>query len=79
MPMSSDWYDDLENPASGNWAKSSTQGPWYYPASQNMYDDFPRVYATSGTQELWGDDEAPMELKILSETQWGEALQVKAV
>jgi hypothetical protein len=27
---------------------------------------------------LWGDDEAPMELKILSETQWGEALQVKA-
>jgi hypothetical protein len=28
---------------------------------------------------MWSDDEAPMEHKTLSETQWGEALQVKPV
>ena len=28
---------------------------------------------------LWGDDQAPLERKILSETQWDEALQIKTI
>lgn len=28
---------------------------------------------------MWGDDKAPMEQKILSETEWDEALQMKTV
>ena len=28
---------------------------------------------------MWGDDKAPMEQKILSETEWDEALQMKTI
>jgi hypothetical protein len=55
FPMSSVWYDDLENPASGRWVRNTRPGPWYYPASDNIYDT-PIVYATSGTQQMFGDD-----------------------
>ena len=56
---STDWYDDLENPASGNWSRSSTRGPFYYPQNRNVYGNYAQVYATSGTQAIWGDDPEP--------------------
>jgi Zn-dependent metalloprotease len=55
------FYDDLENPASGNWASSATTGEineWFYPTSSNPYVAFfDGVYATSGTQNFWGNDQ----------------------
>jgi bacillolysin len=65
FPMSSDWYDDFENTSSGRWAKWPTgnTGPWYYPASRNIYGE-PQVYTTSGKQAIWGDDPDP---ELLSE------------
>ena len=44
--------DDLENTASGNWAATVTAPPsaWSYPPPSD------RVYATSGTNNLWGAD-----------------------
>ncbi len=51
------FFDDLENPASGNWSSSAAQGDngWYYPATNNPYD-FDATYATSEKHNLWGDD-----------------------
>jgi bacillolysin len=55
------FYDDLENPASGNWASSATQGQineWYYPSNNNPYSEFfDGIYATSGTRNFWGNDQ----------------------
>ena len=65
LPMSSDWFDNLENTASGYWAKSSSKGPWYYPASRNLYGNAPQVYATSGTKSLWGDDVDPLFFQMV--------------
>ena len=44
------WFDNLENTGSGKWAISPTggKGPWYYPASHNLYNNSPMVYAVSG-------------------------------
>jgi hypothetical protein len=47
--------DDLENPSSGIWRKSSAQAPWYYPPNSNP-DGFDATYATSGVYNLWGDN-----------------------
>jgi bacillolysin len=60
--MSTVWNDDLENPASGRWVRSSShpaRGPFYYPQAKNVYGDYSQVYATSGVQEIWGDDPDP--------------------
>ncbi|HEY6935239.1 MAG TPA: M4 family metallopeptidase [Marmoricola sp.] len=59
---STDWYDNLENPAAGRWTRSSAHpasGPFYYPQDHNVYDNYPIRYATSGTREIWGDDPDP--------------------
>ena len=50
--------DNLENPASGNWAVSALTGGvagWYYPPNNNPYD-IDSTYASSGDYNLWGDD-----------------------
>ncbi|HEX7059846.1 MAG TPA: M4 family metallopeptidase, partial [Solirubrobacterales bacterium] len=52
------FFDDLENPASGNWthgAQSGTDG-WYYPQNPNPFS-FDATYATSGDMNIWGNDE----------------------
>lgn len=48
------FFDNLENPAAGNWASSAAAGEnmWFYPASQSPFGSF--VYATSGAENLWG-------------------------
>jgi bacillolysin len=52
------FVDDLENTGSGNWAPTVTDPPsaWSYPPPSDM------VYATSGTNNIWGADvEAPSD------------------
>ena len=48
------FFDNLENPASGNWTK---QANWYYPQNSHPFD-FDATYATSGKYNMWGDDPA---------------------
>ena len=59
------FFDDLENPASGNWASSATTGTineWFYPTDTNPYSAFfDGKYATSGTHNLWGNDYSTSE------------------
>ena len=52
------FFDDLENPASGNWTHSMLSGSdgWYYPQNPNPFPDFDPTYATSGKTNLWGYD-----------------------
>lgn len=47
--------DNFENPASGQWASSVTQGMngWFYPQNSHPYD-FDATYASSGQYNLWG-------------------------
>jgi bacillolysin len=50
------FFDDLENPTSGNWTSSAiTLGvnEWYYPQNANPYA-FDATYATSGMYNFWG-------------------------
>ncbi len=48
------FFDDLENPASGNWTIGGLAGSdWYYPPTSNPYA-FPATYATSGINNFWG-------------------------
>ena len=49
------FFDDLENPSSGNWAEATIQGAnsWYYPQTSNPLH-FDATYATSGQYNLWG-------------------------
>ncbi|MGH2751446.1 MAG: Ig-like domain-containing protein [Actinomycetota bacterium] len=49
------FFDDLENPASGNWAQQTASGSntWFYPQNSNPYG-FDATFATSGTTNLWG-------------------------
>lgn len=44
------FFDNLENPASGNWTKA---GSWYYPQTSNPFG-FDATYATSGNVNFWG-------------------------
>jgi hypothetical protein len=50
--------DNLENPASGNWASAQLTGAnrWYYPQNPNAYAGFDATYATSGQYNFWGDN-----------------------
>ena len=51
------FFDNLENPASGNWTRSGTG--WYYPQNTRVPDPYPGLdatYATSGTTNFWGDN-----------------------
>ncbi len=51
------FFDDLENPSSGNWRKSSNQAPWYYPQNSHPYgSEYDMTYATSGVYNFWGDN-----------------------
>jgi len=52
------FFDDLENTASGNWAKTSILGTngWYYPQNTHPYPGFDATYATSGSKNFWGDN-----------------------
>ena len=52
------FFDNLENPASGNWSSSIVSGSyneWYYPQTPNFYS-FDATYATSGITNFWGYD-----------------------
>ena len=51
------FFDDLENPPSGNWSSGSLYGvdAWYYPGEVNPLD-YPATYATSGRYNFWGYD-----------------------
>ncbi len=55
------FYDNLENPASGNWVHGAinTDWPrdeWYYPQNPNPFEGFDATYATSGQYNIWGYD-----------------------
>lgn len=59
------FFDDLENPQSGNWSATTITGAqgWYYP--QNSHNiripNGPKLdstYPTSGIYNMWGDDPA---------------------
>lgn len=53
------FFDDLENPTSGNWTKQSLVGrylDWYYPQNTHDFYDFDATYATSGVTNMWGFD-----------------------
>lgn len=49
------FFDNLENPSSGNWSSSGTNNQWYYPQNTNPYS-FNATYATSGIYNFWGYD-----------------------
>jgi bacillolysin len=51
------FFDDLENPASGNWAHAATIGTdqWYYPQNSNPFS-YDATYTTSGLYNFWGYD-----------------------
>src|SRR5215217_6462837 len=46
------FFDNLENPASGNWTKT---GSWFYPQNPNGIID--ATYTTSGATNFWGYDQ----------------------
>jgi bacillolysin len=52
------FFDDLENPASGNWATQTGSGTnrWFYPQNPNTVG-LDATYATSGTTNFWGYDQ----------------------
>ena len=51
------FFDNLENPASGNWAHAAYSGSdqWFYPQNSHTYS-FDATYATSGQFNFWGYD-----------------------
>lgn len=63
------WQDNMENPASGRWARSTAAGThvtpalWYYGSQPVPFYGNIRIghYATSGKNELWGDDPDPSD------------------
>ena len=52
------FFDNLENPASGNWTRGALVGSnrWYYPQNSNPFSGFDATYATSGVTNFWGTD-----------------------
>jgi bacillolysin len=62
------FWDDLEVPASGNWARSKTPASstgWFYPQNPNPYTGFDATYAESGRFNFWGDnDDNVMDARI---------------
>ena len=50
------YFDDLENPASGNWTSSTSDPPdnWFYPQNPNPVLD--ATYASSGETNFWAND-----------------------
>jgi Zn-dependent metalloprotease len=58
------FYDNLENPVSGNWYSYAPSGSnyWFYPQSNNPFGDHSFYnnpqYATSGNYNFWGFDAA---------------------
>lgn len=50
------FFDDLEDPGSGNWTAGAASGTnsWYYPQNPNPYLD--ATYATSGETNFWAVD-----------------------
>jgi hypothetical protein len=55
------FFDDLENPGSGNWTHGAIVGldEWYYPQNPNPYNviGWDPTYATSGQYNFWGYDQ----------------------
>ena len=51
------FFDNLENPSSGDWAHAAYSGSdqWYYPQNSHLYP-FDATYATSGQYNFWGGD-----------------------
>jgi bacillolysin len=53
------FFDNLENPSSGNWVLQTLRGTnhFYYPQNSHPYGpDYDETYATSGVYNIWGDD-----------------------
>nr|MBA2569820.1 M4 family metallopeptidase [Chloroflexota bacterium] len=53
------FFDDLENPGSGNWSTAglgTSPNIWYYPQTTHPYTNWDPTYATSGDTNFWGDD-----------------------
>ena len=49
------FFDDLENPASGNWTTAASgDADWHYPANATPHGDY--LYATSGTMNFFAYD-----------------------
>jgi Zn-dependent metalloprotease len=61
------FWDDLENPATGNWARTKTTPSstgWFYPQNPNAYG-FDGTYAESGRYNFWAvNDDVPMDARI---------------
>jgi len=63
------WQDNMEKPALRRWARSAAAGThvtpalWYYGSQPVPYYDNIRIgpVATSGENELWGDDPDPSD------------------
>ncbi|UCC87827.1 MAG: M4 family metallopeptidase, partial [Anaerolineales bacterium] len=53
------FFDDMENPASGNWTHGAITGNdgWYYPQNDHPYSGWDATYATSGVYNIWGYDQ----------------------
>jgi bacillolysin len=53
------FFDDLENPGSGNWASGAEVGTdaWSYPQNPNPLGWLDATYATSGVTNLYGYDQ----------------------
>jgi len=51
------FFDDLENPAAGNWLEEDPASEWYYPQNGHSYLGFDATYASSGSYNLWGYDQ----------------------
>ena len=65
------FHDDLENPASGNWATHLLQGAydeWYYPQNPNPYPGWDPTYATSGSYNFWGYDQTGVAIYDIAMT-----------
>jgi hypothetical protein len=61
------WFDDMERPSSGRWARSGySRSLWTYGSQVTVYGVPVGSYARSGRNELWGDDPDPSMTLISS-------------
>ncbi|MEI9477004.1 MAG: M4 family metallopeptidase, partial [Deltaproteobacteria bacterium] len=67
------FFDDLENPSSGQWTHAALVGSdqWYYPQNPNPYSGqgWDPTYATSGHYNFWGYDYEEVSDSYIAMTQ----------
>lgn len=68
------FFDDFERPQNGTWASSARTGAneWFYPANTTRYGDF--TYATSGRNNLWGNDQGGTQDEPLAPADYSIAM-----